>query len=137
MNVCDRKKSGRWHILLNTIPKAFSHLNFVMVSSGKSHNTLTRAFRLRLKNIDEYAVYNLKATLIHASDQVTIEDGEVDIGRINQGNTAVSEDTFSYSIDTSKTRLIPEVKLHWKVEYDVNGKHKVDEALVTEIVRNK
>jgi hypothetical protein len=39
-------------------------------------------------------------------------------------------------LNTAKTRLIPEIKLHWIIEYDDdNGEHHVDEMLITERIR--
>jgi hypothetical protein len=103
-----------------------------VVSSNQSGDILTRTFKLKVKNTGEELLYDVKATLIHASDQVTIDEGEVYLGMINPGRTVVIDDDFTYSVDMSKAKVIPEIDLHWKVEYmDVNGK-RTGEALIKE-----
>ncbi len=118
--------------------KRFSDIGLEPVRTLKQDQGkgLTREFRLRLHNPESTPVYNLKARLIHTSDQVAIEDGEVWMGKIRSGETAAGPDTVSYRVDTAKTRLIPEIRLHWLIEYDdENGKHHVNEMLITEMIR--
>ncbi len=46
-----------------------SILDFVLVSSNQSGDILTRTFKLKVKNTGQDPLYNVKATLIHASDR--------------------------------------------------------------------
>jgi len=110
-----------------------SILDFVLVSSNQSGDILTRTFKLKVKNTGQDPLYNVKATLIHASDQVSIDEGEVYLGSINPGETVVIDDDFTYSVDMSKTNIIPEIELHWGMEYeDDSGKKILSEVLITE-----
>jgi hypothetical protein len=106
--------------------------DFVMVSSNQSSNILTRTFNLKVENKSQEPLYNVKATLIHASDQVTIIEKEVFCGTINPGEIRISNDVFTYSVDLFKTSLNPEINLHWKIEYDDSKGRKTGEALVKE-----
>jgi hypothetical protein len=109
-----------------------SILDFVLVSSNQTGDILTRTFKLKVKNTGEEPLYDVKATLIYASDQVTIDEGEVYLGSINPGETVIVDDDFTYSVDMSKAKVIPEIDLHWKVEYiDGYGEHQ-GEALIKE-----
>ena len=116
-------------------PKEIQILDFVLVSSNQNGEILTKTFKLKVENKGQEPLYNVRFTLIYASDQVSINEGEVYLGNINPGETVVSDDDFSYSVDMSKVKIIPELDLHLGVEYDdVNGEHIVGEALVSEIL---
>jgi hypothetical protein len=123
-------------ITVKHAPKRFSDIGLETVSSEKNGVELSREFKLKLRNAESRPVHNLKATLIHTSDQVTVEKGEVRMDQLSAREMAESQDTVRYRVDTNKTRLIPEIKLHWVIEYeDDNGEHHVDEMLITERVR--
>jgi hypothetical protein len=107
--------------------------DFVAVSSKQKGDTLTRTFKLTVNNTGEYPIANLKATLIHASDQATIQEGNVYVGSISPGESVTSADDFTYSVDRAKTDIIPEINLHWKLEYtDSSGQPVEDEVLLIE-----
>ncbi len=113
-------------------PRGLIIRDFVLVSSNQSSNILTRTFRLKVENKSQDPFYNVKATLIHASDQVTIIEKEVFCGSINPGETRSSNDVFTYSVNLFKTSLNPEIKLHWKIEYEDSKGRKIGEALIKE-----
>ena len=113
-------------------PKEIQILDFILVSSNQNEEILTKTFKLKVENKNQEPLYNLKMTLIRSSDQATIGEGEVYLGTINPGQIIISDDDFTYSIDTNKTKMDPQIDLHWKVEYeDANGE-KIGEALVRE-----
>jgi hypothetical protein len=112
--------------------KDLTILDFVLVSSNQTGDILTRTFKLKVKNTSQEPLYDVKATLIHTSDQVSIDEGEVYLGSINPGETVVVDDDFTYSVDMSKVEVIPEIELHWGMKYeDVYGEKK-REALIKE-----
>lgn len=107
--------------------------DFLAVSSKQRGDTLTRTFKLTVNNTGEYPVENLKATLIHTSDQATIQEGEVYVGSISPGESVITADDFTYSVDRSKADIIPDIRLHWKLEYtDNSGQTVEDEVLLIE-----
>jgi hypothetical protein len=114
-----------------------SILDFVLVSSNQTGDILTRTFKLKVENNTNKPLYDVKFTLIHASDQVTIEEGEVYLDVINPSETVIIDDDFTYSVDVSKTNIIPEIELHWGMEYeDMKGEHQ-GEALIKENFRKR
>ena len=107
--------------------------DFVAVSSDQNGNLLTMTFKLTVKNTGEYPVDNFKATLVRTSDQATIQEGKVYVGTIRPGESVITADDFTYSVDRSKTDIIPEISLHWKLEYtDSFGQPVEDEVLLIE-----
>ena len=113
-------------------PKEIQILDFVLVSSNQNGEILTKTFKLKVENKGQKPLYNVKMTLIYASDQVSINEGEVYLGNINPGETVVSDDDFSYSVDMSKTKIIPEINLHWEVEYIDVYRERQGEVLIKE-----
>ena len=93
-------------------PKEIQILDFILVSSNQNEEILTKTFKLKVENKNQEPLYNLKMTLIHSSDQAIIEEGEVYLGTINPGQIIISDDEFSYSIDTNKIKMKPQIDLH-------------------------
>jgi len=107
--------------------------NFVAVSSKQKGDMLTRTFKLTVKNTGEYPVDNFKVTLVRTSDQATIQEGKVYVGTISPGESVITADDFTYSVHRAKTDIIPEISLHWKLEYtDSSGQPVEDEVLLIE-----
>ncbi|MCD6094491.1 hypothetical protein J7J39_01120 [bacterium] len=113
-------------------PKEIQILDFVSVSSNQNGEILTKTFKLKVENKGQEPLYNVRFTLIYASDQVSINEGEVYLGNINPGETVVSDDDFSYSVDMSKIKIIPEINLHWEVEYIDVYRERQGEVLIKE-----
>ena len=113
-------------------PKEIQILDFVLVSSNQNGEILTKTFKLKVENKGQEPLYNVRFTLIYASDQVSINEGEVYLGNINPGETVVSDDDFSYSVDMSKIKIIPEINLHWEVEYIDVYRERQGEVLIKE-----
>ena len=108
-------------------------LDFVLVDSHQNGEILTRTFKIEVENKTDEPLYDVKFTLIHSSDQATVEEGEVYLGIMEPGQIVISSDGFVYSVDISKTALIPMIDLHWTVEYkDDKANHIIDESLFTE-----
>ena len=84
-------------------------------------------FKVRMKNTGPENVYNVKATILSAPENVTILDGEVYFGIIKKGKSVWSKDTFRIKVDTSKL-VDPNEGLFWKIVYDdAAGNHHVIE----------
>jgi hypothetical protein len=119
-------------IIENYAPAGLVIQDFVLVSSNQKGNILTRTFKLKVENTSQEPLSNVKFTLIHTSDQATINEGEVYIGTINPGQTLISNDDFTYSVNTWKSKIIPEINLHWSIEYEDAKGRQTREALVKE-----
>lgn len=116
-------------------PPDLTILEFVLVDSHQNGETLTRTFKLKVENKTDEPLYDVKFTLIHTSDQATVEKSEVCLGTVGPGQVVISSDDFIYSVDTSKVSIIPEVEFHWSIEYEVVGQERIaGEALVMEIL---
>jgi len=113
-------------------PKEIQILDFVLVNSNQNGEILTKTFKLKVENRSQEPLYNVKMTLIHSLDQANIKEGEVYLGTINPGQIIISDDELTYSIDTNKTKMNPQIDLHWKIEYKNANREKIGEALVRE-----
>ena len=68
---------------------------------------------------------NVKASITNAPVNVTVVDGQVNLGTIPAGGTAWSTDTFTLLVDM-KNPQNPQLGIVWQVEYDdVCGNHHV------------
>lgn len=120
-------------IIQRNSPLDIKILDFVLVNSYQSGSLLTRTFKLKVENSTKEPLYGVRFTLIHASDQITINEKDICLGIIYPGETIISDDDFTYSVDISKAKVIPEMDLHWSVEYQ-NSIQRMEEALTREIM---
>lgn len=108
--------------------------DYVLVSLSQEYDFLNRSLLLKVQNTGEETLYNVEATLIHISNEATVNEEVVFLGTITAGQTIISSNVFNCSVDVSK---ISDGKLYytWQIEYDdANGNHFVDEGLVEEII---
>lgn len=108
-----------------------SFVQYHVVESDLQGNILSRTIKLEVNNTSPYVLSNVSASLDGIPENITSNDTVVDLGDIAPGTTVVSSDTFYIAVDLS-SQSTSGVKLIWKVEYDINGEHVMDETSVIE-----
>jgi|GEM_PF-2744799 len=88
--------------------------------------------RLSVENASHKVLINLKFSLVHASDQITVVQGASQLGDVRPGATVTGKGEVTYYLDLYKAKIAPLVKLHWSVEYQDSEGKKTGEALIVQ-----
>jgi len=113
----------------------FSVLEYVDISvSDNEDGTLTKKVKLKVENIGDSTLFNLKMNIRLVPDSLAIVKGDLSFGDLNPGDIVLSVDTVEYIIDTNKLEN-DEIPIIWAVEFeDMDEKVWKNESIIIETI---
>lgn len=112
-----------------------SVLEYVDISvSDNEEGTLTKKIKLKVENIGDSTLFNLKMDIRLVPDSLAIVKGDLSFGDLNPGDIVLSVDTVEYIINTNKLEN-GEIPIIWAVEFrDMDEKVWKNESIIIETI---
>jgi len=110
-----------------------SVLDYIDISTSISEDGfLTKEVRLKIENINENPLFNLKMNMRLVPDNLTIVKGDLYFETVFPGDIALSVNTAEYIVNTNNLEN-GEVPIIWSVEFeDINEKVWKNESIIIE-----